>query len=246
MVSLCNPSRRRLPTRCWALAEVTARPRRHRFDGRCPVRRSGPTRRDIRRARRRIRRPALLRWRGLGTSSPVDRTARWRDTHVDPDDRTRAGRYPIGTVHLAGERHVPPATVTAHRGGHDPGAAGVDTAGELARRLVRGQPAEPRQSDVPPVGFDADRAGGEPDGGDRPAAGLEPGKANRATGAFPRTGIRPVPQPAREPVQTGVIRLFGALRPTTAPPHLWRRSTSGAARAATRPMPGVRSASATP
>ena len=47
-----------------------------RAEGRCPVRRSGPTRRDNVREAVRSALRALFRCRGLGTGSPVDSTAR--------------------------------------------------------------------------------------------------------------------------------------------------------------------------
>lgn len=75
MVSLWIASLRRFATRVW-IRVTSLRAVSQRTEGRCPVRRSGPTRRDNVREAVRSAFRALFRCRGLGTGSPVDSTAR--------------------------------------------------------------------------------------------------------------------------------------------------------------------------
>ena len=115
VVSLWMPSFRWSATRPCALPSA-ADDRRHRFQGRCPVRRSGPCRRDTARDRRRIFRSALDRYRGLGISPPFDSTASVltpRSTPTTPSGRRGAGRLiSVSTANDACQRPRSNRTVT--------------------------------------------------------------------------------------------------------------------------------------
>ena len=115
VVALCSASRRWSATRPCAFPSADDA-RRHRFDDCCRVRRSGPRRRDKVRDRRRTFRSDLPRCRGLGISSPVDRTARVlipKSTPTTAPGAAAGGRdTSCSTVNAANQRPRPNRTDT--------------------------------------------------------------------------------------------------------------------------------------
>src|ERR1700716_1820264 len=150
-------------TRVWI--RVTSR--RGRFPagrgGCCPVRRSGPTRRDnvpeaVRSALR-----ALFRCRGLGTGSPVDSTARALMPRSTPTVASgRAGALSWRATSTVNAQYQRPASrrTVADR---IRAVRGLQAAGQFAGRLVRLDRADPGQGS-PAYGrvSGADHPGGEP------------------------------------------------------------------------------------
>ena len=99
------------------------------------------------------------------TPSGVATTSR----SLDPDIHTHhpvrrsagvAGSGLAGHDHL--KRALPAPTSETHRGRQDPRRAGLQAAGQLAGRLMRTDPPDPRQHDMVAIGLHANRSGGEP------------------------------------------------------------------------------------
>jgi hypothetical protein len=111
-VSWCRPSRRAFATAVWSVA-MRAWVRRHRCEGCCRVRLSGPVRREACRCRRRSSRSATSRCRGFADDLPGGEHRQALHPEVDTDHRLRPGRGRVVAFDLHGERaEPPPACVT--------------------------------------------------------------------------------------------------------------------------------------
>jgi hypothetical protein len=73
--------------------------------------------------------------------------------------------------------------------------------------------ADPRQRDVPTVGFDSKRSGGEPAGVPGTTLSLDSWKAYPAALSAAGNGVGPVVEGAGEPVQAGGVSLLAVLSP---------------------------------
>ena len=234
-MSLCRPSRRRSATRRCARA-LAAHARRHRPDSdrrRRAAGSYGPTRRDT--APRQPtqlpqRRPEMPRVRHPLT---VRQDGQMLHAQVHGDHRTRPRRRPATRWTSHGEGHEPPPTITTDRRGQDPAGARLDPTSQLPGRLVGLQPAQPGQSHMFTVCFQADGAGGEPTRPHRPPPRLPPREPHPPTLPHPRPRIGPVLQRAARGWPGRTSRPPSNWPPTTAPPHPWRHSTPAAGRVAT-------------
>lgn len=130
--------------------------------------------------------------------------------HPHPPPGVRIGRVHGArlTLHDHLKRALPASAGETDRSRQDPRRSGLQAAGQLARRLVRMDGAQPGKRHVVAVRLHADRARGEPDRSCRAVLGLKPGKADCC--ACPLTGARcvPVPQGAGQCVQPRVAGLL--------------------------------------
>ena len=146
---------RRFATRVW-IRVTSRRAVSQRAEGRCPVRRSGPTRRDNVREAVRSAVRALFRCRGLGTGSPVDSRGQSLDAQVHPDGlcQVSAGALTWRATSTVNAQYQRPASrrTVADR---IRTVRGLKAAGQFAGRLVRLDRADPGQGHLLTVGLNA-------------------------------------------------------------------------------------------
>src|SRR5215467_4088459 len=114
----------------------------------------------------------------------------------------------LGALDLDLERDEPPSVLKPDRGRQDAGSAGYEAAVQLSRGLVGADRAQSEQCHVPPVGLQADGAGGEPARQPGLVLGLQPGHADRLAFALTSAGLGTVVERGGGVRQAGAVRLL--------------------------------------